>query len=101
MSGPEAVRSRKSSQTQGGDGLAGLGQHRPHHGGTDAGQDRVDPGVGRRSGGRLMAQVAHPARPHAALEPSIGAPTPIDRRPRPIWPTRVVGTGVIFPRSAV
>jgi hypothetical protein len=50
VSGPEAVRSRKSSQTQGGDGLAGLGQHRPHHGGTDAGQDRVDSGVGRRSG---------------------------------------------------
>ena len=56
-------------------GLAELVEHRLHGGGADRGEDERDAGIALRTDGaeqidRLMAQVAHAARAHAALEPA-------------------------------
>ena len=59
----------------GADRLAELVQHRLHGGSADAGQDQGDAGIARRTDraeqvDRLVAQVAHAARAHAALVPA-------------------------------
>ena len=63
----------------GADRLGEFVEHRLHGGGTDRRQDERDAGIARRADGAeqvggLVAEVAHPARPHALLVPPAAHP---------------------------